>query len=192
MRIDWLSKLQHLLQTMAFCLAIATIQYAFPRAALCATGGVFGVHRHFYLGVHRPGARPVPVGRETGWPQGMAGVAAGGRRHHPGTCWARHWPTSLPHLWLVCRGMPVDRTANLRNSILITVLAGHCRQLLLLQPHKGAYLERKMVEARQHANEARLKLLETQLEPHMLFNTLANLRVLIGTDPHVRRPCWTT
>ena len=34
-----------------------------------------------------------------------------------------------------------------------------------------------------HASESRLKLLETQLEPHMLFNTLANLRVLIGTDP---------
>lgn len=40
-----------------------------------------------------------------------------------------------------------------------------------------------MDEARQHASEARLKLLETQLEPHMLFNTLANLRALIGTDP---------
>lgn len=33
-----------------------------------------------------------------------------------------------------------------------------------------------------HASESRLKLLETQLEP-VLFNTLANLRVLIGTDP---------
>jgi LytS/YehU family sensor histidine kinase len=39
-----------------------------------------------------------------------------------------------------------------------------------------------MDEARRHATESRLKLLETQLEPHMLFNTLANLRVLIGTD----------
>jgi hypothetical protein len=36
---------------------------------------------------------------------------------------------------------------------------------------------------RREAAEARLKLLETQLEPHMLFNTLANLRVLIQTDP---------
>ncbi len=36
---------------------------------------------------------------------------------------------------------------------------------------------------RQQATEARLKLLETQLEPHMLFNTLANLRALIATDP---------
>ena len=33
------------------------------------------------------------------------------------------------------------------------------------------------------AAESQLKLLQTQLEPHMLFNTLANLRVLIGTDP---------
>jgi signal transduction histidine kinase len=33
------------------------------------------------------------------------------------------------------------------------------------------------------ATEARLKLMESQLEPHMLFNTLANLRVLIRLDP---------
>jgi hypothetical protein len=33
------------------------------------------------------------------------------------------------------------------------------------------------------AAEHQLKLLESQLEPHMLFNTLANLRVMIGIDP---------
>lgn len=33
------------------------------------------------------------------------------------------------------------------------------------------------------ATESQLKVLEAQLEPHMLFNTLANLRVLIGIDP---------
>ena len=37
--------------------------------------------------------------------------------------------------------------------------------------------------ARRQAAEHQLKLLESQLEPHMLFNTLANLRVLIGVDP---------
>jgi signal transduction histidine kinase len=37
--------------------------------------------------------------------------------------------------------------------------------------------------AQRQAAESRLKLLESQLEPHMLFNTLANLRVLIGVDP---------
>ncbi|MCW5657550.1 MAG: histidine kinase [Burkholderiaceae bacterium] len=37
--------------------------------------------------------------------------------------------------------------------------------------------------AERSAAELQLKLLQSQLEPHMLFNTLANLRVLIGTDP---------
>ena len=38
-------------------------------------------------------------------------------------------------------------------------------------------------QAHRLALENQLKLLESQLEPHMLFNTLANLRVLIGVDP---------
>ncbi|WP_413196893.1 sensor histidine kinase [Pararobbsia alpina] len=37
--------------------------------------------------------------------------------------------------------------------------------------------------AMRSAAENQLKLLVSQLEPHMLFNTLANLRVLIGQDP---------
>jgi LytS/YehU family sensor histidine kinase len=41
----------------------------------------------------------------------------------------------------------------------------------------------KLRLAREEAERARLKLLETQIEQHMLFNTLANLRALIGADP---------
>ena len=37
--------------------------------------------------------------------------------------------------------------------------------------------------AQREAAENQLKLIESQLEPHMLFNTLANLRVLIGLNP---------
>ncbi|MDB6088057.1 MAG: histidine kinase family protein [Gammaproteobacteria bacterium] len=37
--------------------------------------------------------------------------------------------------------------------------------------------------AQRQAAESRLRLLESQLEPHMFFNTLANLHVLIGLDP---------
>lgn len=37
--------------------------------------------------------------------------------------------------------------------------------------------------AQRVAAESQLRLLQSQLEPHMLFNTLANLRVLIGVDP---------
>jgi signal transduction histidine kinase len=46
-----------------------------------------------------------------------------------------------------------------------------------------AAAEAQMQRAKSAAAENQLKLLESQLEPHMLFNTLANLRVLIGMDP---------
>jgi hypothetical protein len=42
---------------------------------------------------------------------------------------------------------------------------------------------RQIATAHRDASEAQLKLLESQLEPHMLFNTLANLRALIAVDP---------
>ena len=38
-------------------------------------------------------------------------------------------------------------------------------------------------ELKRQASQSQLMLLQSQLEPHMLFNTLANLRVLIATDP---------
>ena len=46
-----------------------------------------------------------------------------------------------------------------------------------------AWQEAQLQGALRSAAEARLKLLESQLEPHMLFNTLANLRALIAIDP---------
>jgi hypothetical protein len=43
-------------------------------------------------------------------------------------------------------------------------------------------LRTQAAEAQRLAAENQLRLLQSQLEPHMLFNTLANLRVLIGMD----------
>ncbi|MEG0886798.1 MAG: histidine kinase, partial [Janthinobacterium sp.] len=48
---------------------------------------------------------------------------------------------------------------------------------------KARHLQMQAEQAQRQAAEARLGLLQAQLEPHMLFNTLANLRVLIGSDP---------
>ena len=42
---------------------------------------------------------------------------------------------------------------------------------------------KELETSRRQATEAQLKLLQSQLEPHMLFNTLANLRALISADP---------
>jgi len=47
---------------------------------------------------------------------------------------------------------------------------------------KARHLQTQMAEARREAAEARLTLLRAQLDPHMLFNTLANLQTLIATD----------
>ena len=49
--------------------------------------------------------------------------------------------------------------------------------------HRIAAMALARQTAERTSAEARLRLLESQLEPHMLFNTLANLRALIGVDP---------
>ena len=71
----------------------------------------------------------------------------------------------------------------LRVSIGITLLAGIVINYYFYASGKSALLQAKVTEVRGQATEAQLKLLQTQLEPHMLFNTLANLRALIGSDP---------
>jgi hypothetical protein len=184
-RVDWTDKLQNLLQVAAFCLAVATLQYGFepdrpygPNAvySLCIgiiTWAVIDIGREF-----------IASAAETGWPPGMrglllvlVGIVAGyllGNFMGDALCRA---------LGLYTAGPPTNAAAHLRSSILVTATAGVAGSYYFYNLNKSAYLERKMSEARKHATEARLKLLETQLEPHMLFNTLANLRVLIGIDP---------
>jgi len=184
MRIDWVEKLQHLLHAMAFCLAIAAIQYGFvpDRPYLPALVGSLCIGITIWAIIDL-GRDLFPSAHETGWPQGYAGAALviGG--------------IVVGYLfgtWLsdyLCRtngwyaGTPLNHEADLRTSILITILAGLTGSYYFYSRIRGNYLERKMGEARHLADEARLKLLESQLEPHMLFNTLANLRALIGADP---------
>lgn len=71
----------------------------------------------------------------------------------------------------------------LASTLIITALACVAICYYYYTRGKSKYLEGAIALAQRDAADARLKLLETQLEPHMLFNTLANLRVLITTDP---------
>jgi Histidine kinase len=48
---------------------------------------------------------------------------------------------------------------------------------------KSAYFQTELEIKSRQATQAQLKLLQSQLDPHMLFNTLANLRVLIQSEP---------
>jgi hypothetical protein len=66
---------------------------------------------------------------------------------------------------------------------LITLLASVASVVTLTLLERLSHARAEAEAARRAAAETQLKLLESQLEPHMLFNTLANLRVLIASDP---------
>ncbi len=185
MPLDWLSKLRNFLQVLAFCLAVAAIQYAFQPERPYGPNVVYSI----FIGstiwaIVDLGRHLFPSSAETGWPQGfsglalvVAGIAAGypvGRRIAAAVC---------EYYGLYPAGSAPPDGSQMRGDILITALAGIAGTFYFYSVNKASYQERKMREARGHASEAQLKLLESQLEPHMLFNTLANLRVLIGADP---------
>jgi hypothetical protein len=184
-RLDWISKLRHLLQVLAFTLAVATLQYAFmpdkPYGPPVVYSVLIGLITWAIIDL---GREFFPSAAETGWPHGFAGVAlvATGITvgYVAGTTLA---DTLCAHYFHFYPPAGAATGTDQRTSLLISVLAGLAGTFYFYAVNKSAYLERKMGEARMHANEARLKRLETQLEPHMLFNTLANLRVLIATDP---------
>lgn len=88
--------------------------------------------------------------------------------------------------WLVGgRSSNLFTTGSLRESLtlLLFALLPAIAMTYFFQS-RSALANRKAVAeaAERQAAESRLKLLEAQLEPHMLFNTLANLRVLITLD----------
>ena len=73
------------------------------------------------------------------------------------------------------RALFIVATVSLLASLAVTIASWGRARL--------AAADAQTERAQRTAAENQLKLLESQLEPHMLFNTLANLRVLIGSDP---------
>jgi len=68
-------------------------------------------------------------------------------------------------------------------SIAVALMPAGFLTYVFYARNRMAAIELRAEAAQRTAAESQLKLLESQLEPHMLFNTLANLRVLIGHDP---------
>lgn len=66
--------------------------------------------------------------------------------------------------------------------MLITVVTSALTSAMFYLVGKARYMQAQAEQSQRQAAEAHLKLLQAQLEPHMLFNTLANLRVLIAVD----------
>jgi signal transduction histidine kinase len=179
MRIDWLAKLRSGLQTTAFCLAIAGMHFAFRPDIAYDTALIYslciGLTTWLLIDF---GAELSPSSRATGWPTGLwgkllpvVGIAAG---YAIGVTMADSW-----FGWSSWAGAS---RRQLLLSALISAVIGTVVTYYFYSRGRSAHLEQKVSEATRLATEARLKLLEAQLEPHMLFNTLANLRMLIGLD----------
>jgi sensor histidine kinase YesM len=67
-------------------------------------------------------------------------------------------------------------------SIAVTAFAGIALNWYFWSRERVAQLKLEAETVQRGAVEARLKLLQAQIEPHFLFNTLANLHSLISTD----------
>jgi sensor histidine kinase YesM len=180
MRYFWIDKLQSLLQTLAFCLGAAAIQYAFqpdrsyeiPLGYSLAIGGSTWALIDF-------GRHLVAPNSEHGWPVGIRAVL------FPlvAICLGFVIGMTVADAWFGWSSWASSSLRSLMLSGLMSLMIGTVVTYYFHSKGKSAHLEQKVAEAKHLAAESRLKLLETQLEPHMLFNTLANLRVLIAIDP---------
>lgn len=77
----------------------------------------------------------------------------------------------------------MSSTRNLLSLLLIALVPGVAATYYFWSLGQLQAAQARAEAAQRQAAEHQLRLLESQLEPHMLFNTLANLRVLIGLDP---------
>mgnify|MGYP002346411928 CR=1 FL=1 len=178
MHIDWIDKLRTLLLTLAFCLVISALYYAFqpqePFSAPLAYSLCIGLLSWAFIDLGRHLLATDPA---KGWPEGWRGlllpVVGIGLGFSLGTLLGDRWTGHST--WQAGSGQ-------WRISLLVSLLAGVAITYFFHSRGEQAWLQARITEARHQATEARLRLLEAQLEPHMLFNTLANLRVLIASD----------
>ena len=186
MSTDWISKLRHMLQVTAFCLVVATIQHAFAPDKPYGPPVVYSLLIGLIIwAIIDLGRDRMPSSRETGWPKGWGAIALVSGAIGAGWYFGNLAGDALCRSFGLFgpRSPAAEPAAEMRSGILVTILASVAASYWFYSRGKSEYLLRKMGEAQRHADDARLKLLETQLEPHMLFNTLANLRALIPVDP---------
>lgn len=182
--VDWSAKLRHLLQTLVFCVLVATIEQAFSSRQTFLPSLLYSTLIGTTIwAVVDLGRHLMPSAAETGWPQGWPGLLLVLGGIATGFVVGKTLGDLICTTFGLFPGRVVNRAADLRSGMLITLLAGIAGSYWFHTRNKSEYLLRKMREALKHAEDARLKVLETQLEPHMLFNTLANLRALIAVDP---------
>ena len=183
-RPSWRSVLRHGVQVLAFCCVIAVVTTAvWPRNGYwnqLVYASLIGVITWAFvefgrLWVPQKYCHSAADGGH-GWPMGWRGLALTGAGIVVGFVVG----DALARLLLQ---RPPDTGRDLQTSLMLTAVAGAAITFYFQSRGKAATLAAKVAAAERDASQARLRLLQSQLEPHMLFNTLANLRALIGIDP---------
>ena len=186
MLIPWRDVVRHGLQVLAFCCVIAvfttmiwqgssylqqlvhSVSIGLITWAVIEFGRLLVPARH----CHR---NPDTGGH--GWPMGWRGIALTAT----GIAAGFFGGTRLARLLLGDVTPYPER--DLLLGLLVTVAAGTVASFYFHARGQAEALRASRAAAERDASEAHLRLLQSQLEPHMLFNTLANLRALIAVDP---------
>ncbi|QTD43941.1 sensor histidine kinase [Ottowia testudinis] len=183
--IGWRSLLRHGLQVALFCALVAVFttliwpDSSYSRQlvhSLCIGLSTWLTIETGRLVVNPAHCHPSADG-DAGWPKGWRGLALTvfgiGTGFFVGTRFSR---------WALGEAQEFAQR-DLLIGLLVTAAAGTVASFYYHARGKTSALQAEIAAAERDATEARLRLLQSQLEPHMLFNTLANLRALIGVDP---------
>jgi len=190
MLINWFQMLLRGVQVMAFCAVIAAfITLNWPHTSYLQNlvysvciGGLCWLTIDFgRLLVPRAYCRYSGNNGDHGWPRGWRGLALTAAGIAVGFC------GGMPLAWWLLDCPPSLPQRDMALLLLITIAAGAVASFFFHARGTQAALQAEIAAAERDAAQARLMLLQSQLEPHMLFNTLANLRALIGTDPAAAR-----
>ena len=172
-------------------LLACAVSVAIAAALTLAGHGSLDENLVYSLGIGMASCLSITVGRlwltrrqEIRWPQGLHGLA-GWLVVIAGTLFGFVVGMALGHIY---SGREWDLADLLRGEggshpLLITAAASAATSFFFYSQGRSRFLMARIARAQRDAAEARLALLQSQLEPHMLFNTLANLRVLVATDP---------
>ncbi len=123
------------------------------------------------------GLAPHPSGYDAGWRGIVPGVVLSVLLGPPLGMAAGDWLTGHVTPSLLQWDSPSTRV-----TLVLTVIGSLASVMVLSTMERLSGARAQAEAAQRQAAEHQLKLLQSQLEPHMLFNTLANLRVLIGLD----------
>jgi hypothetical protein len=175
-----LQTIRRLVETIAFCVVIASVQVMFIPSRLMSVTLTYslsiGVLTWFVIEYGRLVFFHNP---ETGWPKGVAGpvlVLVACALGFVGGESLAAWVWDRPSVW------EQDLTSR-NSSLLISLIAGSLASAYFYFKGKSAWLLAAKEQAEKRSAQSQLRLVSAQLQPHMLFNTLANLRALINQDP---------